>query len=47
MRVIDVYANEIFNEELINPNEKWKPPSGKNGSLYQYPADEAPVKPTE
>ena len=44
-RLIDVYSNEIFNDDLIQP-EKWRP--GKAGSeidpKYQYPADEQNVK---
>lgn len=45
IRLIDVYCNEIFNDELIVA-EKWRP--GKAGSeidpKYQYPADEQNVK---
>jgi len=39
IRLLDVYAGEIFNDELVMP-EKWRPADPK----YQYPADEANVK---
>lgn len=42
IRLIDVYANEIFNDELIMP-EKWRP-GAEIDPKYQYPADEANIK---
>ena len=40
-RLIKVYAKEIFNDNLIQP-EKWKPP-GTEELNYGYPADEVLV----
>jgi len=42
IRLIDVYSNEIFNDDLIVP-EKWRPGS-EIDPKYQYPADEQNVK---
>lgn len=42
IRLIDVYAGEIFNDELILP-EKWRPGADIDPK-YQYPADEANIK---
>lgn len=41
-RLIKVYANEIFNENLVT-GEKWKPP-GTEELKYGYPVDEAQMK---
>lgn len=41
-RVIEVYSNEIFSEELIQA-EKWRPGTEMDPK-YQYPADEQNVK---
>jgi dynein heavy chain, axonemal len=41
-RLIKVYAKEIFNENLIQP-DKWKPP-GTEELNYGYPADEVNIK---
>lgn len=41
-RLIKVYANEIFNENLVLA-EKWKPP-GTEELNYGYPIDEAQLK---
>ena len=42
IRLIDVYANEIFNDDLVLP-EKWRPGTDIDPK-YQYPADEQNVK---
>jgi len=42
MRVINVYCNEIFNEELI-AIEKWRPGPDVD-QRYTYPADEINLK---
>ena len=42
IRLIDVYSNEIFNEELIAP-EKWRP-GPEVDQRYMYPAEEGNVK---
>lgn len=42
IRLLDVYANEVFNEDLVLP-EKWRP-GPTIDARYQYPADEANVK---
>lgn len=42
IRLIDVYSNEIFQDELIAP-EKWRP-GMEIDPKYQYPADEQNVK---
>lgn len=42
IRLIDVYSNEIFNEELIAP-DKWRP-GPEIDANYSYPFDEASVK---
>ena len=44
MKVIDVYANEIFNEGLVGA-EKWQP-TGDSDGRYRYPADESSLKST-
>lgn len=44
MKVIDVYASEIFNENLVGP-EKWQPVGDSDGR-YRYPADESALKGT-
>ena len=46
IRLIDVYANEIFNDDLIAA-EKWRPGAGAGVEVdpkYSYPADEANIK---
>jgi hypothetical protein len=42
IRLIDVYSNEIFNDELIAP-EKWRPGADIDPK-YQYPFDDGNVK---
>ena len=42
-RLIDVYAKEIFDDELIAP-EKWRPKGAMGANDYGYPIDEAASK---
>ena len=42
IRLIDVYSNEIFSDELIAP-ERWRP-GAEIDPKYQYPAAEETVK---
>jgi len=42
-RLIDVYAKEIFDDELIAP-EKWRPKGAIGSNDYGYPIDEAASK---
>ena len=42
IRLIDVYSNEIFNDDLIMP-DKWRPGADVDPK-YQYPFDEANIK---
>jgi len=42
-RLIDVYAKEIFDDELIAP-EKWRPKGAMGSNDYGYPIDEAASK---
>ena len=42
IRLLDVYSNEVFNDELIAP-ERWRP-GAEIDAKYSYPADEQNVK---
>lgn len=44
-RLINVYAKEIFDDDLIAP-ERWRPKGSQGFNNYQYPADEMNVKNT-
>lgn len=45
-RLINVYAKEIFDDDLISATERWIPKGTQGVNNYRYPADEMSVKTT-